>query len=90
MKLEDFTREELVYLKLWSEWIDEMEEMARRGCVVSDREDDLLIAYFENIGERPPVKGSPICFMFRAFIAGVDKGIDIMMDLEPGETREEV
>ena len=81
MKLEEATREELLFLSFWDKWTDEMVDASKNGFVVSDRLDDLLLAYFEKIGEKPPVKGSPICLMFRGFVAGFEIGIDAMLDL---------
>lgn len=88
MKVEEATREELMYLSLWDKWTDEMAEAGRKGLVVSDRLDDLLIAYFECNGVKPPTKGSPICLMFRGFVAGMEMGVEVMMDLEQDEKEE--
>lgn len=88
MRLEEATREELLYCELWNEWLDDVTEIVQAGQTVSDRQEDLLIAYFEYSGLKPPKKGAPIVLMFRAFIAGVNAGIGLMRDLEQDEKEE--
>ena len=85
MRIKDASTEELVYLSLWDKWTDEVMELAAKGQRLPVRNDELLIAYFEHIGEEPPRKGSPICMMFQAFIAGINTLLTEMRLNEEGK-----